>query len=107
MPKRIVLLTLRTFSSTGGIQKMTRTLAYALFHIAKQKGWEFNLWSVYDSRYDLMDKYLSAENFIGFGRNKIKIGLKTLDKSFSSDIVILTHVNLALFGLVIKILNPK
>ncbi len=107
MPKRIVLLTLRTFSSTGGIQKMTRTLAYALFHIAKQKGWQFNLWSVYDSRYDLMDKYLSAENFTGFGRNKIKIGLKTLDKSFRSDIVILSHVNLALFGLVIKILNPN
>ena len=107
MPKRIVLLTLRTFSSTGGIQKMTRTLAYALFHIAKQKEWEFNLWSVYDSRYDLMDKYLSAENFTGFGRNKIKIGLKTLDKSFRSDIVILSHVNLALFGLAIKILNPK
>ncbi|HZX58689.1 MAG TPA: glycosyltransferase family 4 protein, partial [Mucilaginibacter sp.] len=96
-----------TFSSTGGIQKITRTLAYALFHIAKQKEWEFNLWSVYDSRYDLMDKYLSADNFTGFGRNKIKIGLKTLDKSFSSDIVILTHINLALFGLVIKVLNPK
>ena len=106
MPRRIVLLTLRTFSSTGGIQKMTRTLAYALFHIAKQKEWEFNLWSVYDSRYDLMDKYIAAENFTGFGRNKIKIGLKTIDKSFGSDIVILTHVNLALFGLVIKILNP-
>jgi phosphatidylinositol alpha-1,6-mannosyltransferase len=107
MPKRIVLLTLRTFSTTGGIQKMTRTLAYALYHIAKQKEWQFNLWSVYDSRYDLMDKYLPAENFTGFGRNKIKIGLKTLDKSFSSDIVILSHVNLALFGLVIKLLNPK
>ena len=75
MPKRIVLLTLRTFSTTGGIQKMTRTLAYALYHIAKQKKeWQFNLWSVYDSRYDLMDKYLPAENFTGFGRNKIKIG---------------------------------
>ncbi len=85
---------------------MTRTLAYALYHIAKQKNWDFNLWSVYDSRYDLMDKYLSAENFTGFGRNKIKLGLKTLDKSFSSDIIILTCVNLALFRLAITKLTP-
>lgn len=107
MYKKIILFTLQTFSTTGGIQKMTRTLAYALFHIAKQKNWDFNLWSVYDSRYDLMDQYLSAENFTGFGRNKIKVGLKTLDISVNSDIVILSHVNLALLGLIIKLMNPK
>ena len=107
MSKKIVLFTLQTFSSTGGIQKMTRTLAYALFHISKQKKWDFNLWSVYDSRYDLMDKYLSAENFTGFGRNKIKTGLRTVRKSFNSHIVILSHVNLSLLGMVIKVLNPK
>ena len=107
MPEKIILLTLRTFSSTGGIQKMTRTLAHALCYIAKQKEWDFNLWSVYDSRFDLMEKYLSEKYFTGFGRNKLKIGLKTLKSSFSSDIIILSHVNLALFGLVIKILNPR
>lgn len=107
MSKKIILFTLQTFSTTGGIQKMTRTLAYALSHIAKQKNWDFNLWSVYDSRYDLMDKYLSSENFTGFGRNKIKIGLRTFEKSFNSHIVILSHVNLALLGLVIKVFNPK
>ncbi|MGZ3777222.1 MAG: glycosyltransferase family 4 protein [Mucilaginibacter sp.] len=107
MSKKIVLFTLQTFSTTGGIQKMTRTLAYALFHISKQKNWDFNLWSVYDSRYDLMDKYLSAENFTGFGRNKLKIGLRTFKKSFNSHIVILSHVNLSLLGMVIKVLNPK
>jgi phosphatidyl-myo-inositol dimannoside synthase len=107
MSKKIVLFTLQTFSTTGGIQKMTRTLAYALFHIAKQKNWDFNLWSAYDSRYDLMDKYLSAENFTGFGRNKMKLGLRTLKKSFNSHIVILSHVNLSVLGMVVKVLNPK
>jgi glycosyltransferase involved in cell wall biosynthesis len=107
MPKKIILLTLQTFSTTGGIQKMTRTLAYSLFHIAKQKNWNFNLWSVYDSRYDLMDQYLPAENFIGFGRNKIKLGLKTIVTAVNSDIVILSHVNLSPLGLIIKLIRPK
>jgi phosphatidylinositol alpha-1,6-mannosyltransferase len=107
MPKKIILFTLQTFSTTGGIQKMTRTLAYSLFHIAKQKNWSFNLWSVYDSRYDLMNQYLSAENFLGFGRNKIKLVLKTIVTAVNSDIVILSHINLSSLGLIIKLIKPK
>jgi phosphatidylinositol alpha-1,6-mannosyltransferase len=107
MSKRIILFTLQTFSTTGGIQKMTRTLAHSLFHISKQKGWDFKLWSVYDSRYDLMDQYLPAENFVGFGRNKIQLCAKTVSTAIHSDIVILSHVNLAILGLIIKVLNPK
>ena len=107
MPKKITLLTLQTFSSTGGIQKMTRTLAHSLSIISKQKNWKFQLWSVYDSRYDLMDQYVPAENYIGFGRNKLKLGLKTLGSAANSDIVILSHINLAMLGVIIKTLNPK
>jgi phosphatidylinositol alpha-1,6-mannosyltransferase len=107
MSKKVILYTLQTFSSTGGIQKMTRTMAHAFYHISKQKNWEFKLWSVYDSRYDLMSQYLPDETFIGFGRNKLKLGLKTLNNAIDADIVILSHVNLALIGLIIKLSNPK
>jgi phosphatidylinositol alpha-1,6-mannosyltransferase len=107
MAKRIILLTLQTFSTTGGIQKMTRTLAHSLSNISKQKNWNFNLWSVYDSRYDLMAQYLPPENFTGFGKNKLKLGLRTLRTAGKTDIVILSHINLALLGVIIKLLNPK
>lgn len=107
MSKKIILLTLQTFSTTGGIQKMTRTLAYSLFHIAKQKDWTFKLWSVYDSRYDLMDKYVPRDNFVAFGKNKLNLGITTLRKAASADILILSHINLALIGIIIKLLNPK
>jgi len=107
MPRKIVLLTLQTFSTTGGIQKMTRTLAHSLDHISRQEEWDFKLWSLYDSRYDLMSQYLPHENYIGFGRSKMKLGFTTLAKATQADIVILSHVNLALIGLIIKILNPK
>lgn len=107
MSKKIILFTLRTFSTTGGIQKMTRTLAYSLFHISKQKNWEFKLWSLYDSRYDLMKQYIEPGSFVGFGRNKIKMGWNTLTKATKADIVILSHINLAMLGIIIKILRPK
>lgn len=107
MPKKIILFSLQTFSSTGGIQKMTRTLAHSLYHLSKQQRWDFGLWSVYDSRYDLMRQYLAPENFVGFGRNKLKLGVDTLSKATRSDIVILSHVNLALIGFMIKLLNPR
>ncbi len=107
MSKKIVLFTLQTFSTTGGLQKMTRTLAYSLFNISKQKNWGFNLWSLYDSRYDLMNQYLPPENFTGLGKNKVKMGWKLFRIAAKTDIVILSHINLALIGLIIKLINPK
>jgi glycosyltransferase involved in cell wall biosynthesis len=107
MSKKIILLTLQTFSTTGGIQKMTRTLAHSLNYIAGKNHWDFKLWSLYDSRYDLMGQYLSAGNFTGLGRSKTRLAFKTLRTATKADIVILSHINLALIGLVIKILNPK
>jgi phosphatidylinositol alpha-1,6-mannosyltransferase len=107
MSKKIILFTLQTFSTTGGIQKMTRTLAYSLFNISEQKGWNFRLFSLYDSRYDLMDRYLPAKNYKGFGNHRIELGLKTIDVADSADIVILSHINLSLIGITIKLTNPK
>ncbi|MGZ3752023.1 MAG: glycosyltransferase family 4 protein [Mucilaginibacter sp.] len=107
MSKKIVLFTLQTFSTTGGIQKMTRTLAYSLFNISKQEKWDFKLWSLYDSRYDLMAQYLPPENYMGFGNHRINLGITTLKAAANADIVILSHVNLSLIGLTIKLINPK
>ncbi|MBS1525988.1 MAG: glycosyltransferase family 4 protein [Bacteroidetes bacterium] len=107
MAKKIILFTLQTFSTTGGIQKMTRTLAHSLHHLAREQGWHFKLWSVYDSRYDLMTQYLPHESYMGFGKHKLSLGFKTLSVASRADIVILSHINLALIGLTIKLLNPK
>jgi len=105
MPKKIALYTLQTFSSTGGIQKMTRTLAHSLMQLAGDNGWDFKLWSVYDSDGDLMPQYLPPQNFKGFGVKRIVFVLRTLVTA--PDIVLISHVNLALIGLLIKIFNPK
>ncbi|MDB5150547.1 MAG: glycosyltransferase family 4 protein [Mucilaginibacter sp.] len=86
---------------------MTRTLAHSLFHIARLENWNFKLFSLYDSRYDLMDRYLPAENYTGFGNHRTMLALKTISATIDTDIVILSHVNLSLIGITIKLINPK
>lgn len=107
MSKRIVLYSLQTFSTTGGIQKMTRTLAHSLCVLAGRNNWNFKLWSAYDSKEDLMPQYLPDKNFTGFAANRVTFVLKTLISSRKLDIIIISHINLAIIGLLIKAFNPK
>lgn len=101
-----MLFTLQTFSTTGGIQKMTRTLAHALNQVAISNNWAFKLWSAYDLNTDLMSEYLPAKNFTGFA-SRIAFTLKAFLKAPTFDLVIISHINMALVGRVIKIINPK
>ncbi len=107
MPKNIYLFSLQTFSTTGGIQKMTRTLAHSLFHISKKENWGFRLFSLYDSRYDLMSQYLPSENYTGFNNSRISLGLTSIKEASRANIIILSHINFSLIGIVIKLFNPK
>lgn len=107
MPKRIVLLSLQTFSTTGGIQKMTRTLAHSLQTVAALHNWDFKLWSVYDKDEDLMPQYLSPKSFKGFNVKRNSFAVKALRIAKSSDVIIITHINMAVIGLLAKFINPK
>ncbi|MHB8208962.1 glycosyltransferase family 4 protein [Mucilaginibacter sp.] len=107
MSKKILLFTLQSFITTGGIQKMTRTLAHSLNHIAVNNKWDFDMYSAYDANQDLMPQYLPAEKFRGFNANKSAFVLQAVKKGTKADVVILTHINLALIGLIIKKINPK
>ncbi|WDF76884.1 glycosyltransferase family 4 protein [Mucilaginibacter sp. KACC 22773] len=107
MSKKVILFTLQTFSSTGGIQKMTRTLGHSLYQLSQNINWHFELWSAYDKNNDLMPQYLPSGAFKGFGVNKIGFVLRAISRSVKPDIVILSHINLAVIGLFIKLVNPK
>jgi phosphatidylinositol alpha-1,6-mannosyltransferase len=106
MFKNITLFSLQTFSTTGGIQKMTRTLAHALNSICTANGGNFKLSSLYDANSDLMPQYIPKENFEGFNMHRIPFILKTAFAK-KQDIIILSHINLALIGLLIRLINPK
>lgn len=107
MPKNIYLFSLQTFRTTGGIQKMTRTLAYSLANISKAENWNFRFFSLYDTRYDLMSQYLPSEKYTGFNNSRLRLGLASIKIAPKADAVILNHINFALIGIVIKLFNPK
>lgn len=107
MSKKVILFTLQTFSTTGGIQKMTRTLGHSLQQLAKTNKGNFELWSAYDKQTDLMPQYLQANAFKGFGVNRVNFAFKAVSKSTMPDVIILSHINLASVGLFIKLVHPK
>jgi phosphatidylinositol alpha-1,6-mannosyltransferase len=107
MSKKVMLFTLQTFSTTGGIQKMTRTLGHSLQQIAQNNKWQFRLYSAYDAYYDLMPQYIPAASFRAFNGNKLAFVARSVKNGADSDTVILSHINLSLIGLLIKIVNPK
>jgi phosphatidylinositol alpha-1,6-mannosyltransferase len=107
MPKKVILFTLQTFSTTGGIQKMTRTLGHSLCQISKNNGGDFKLWSLYDANNDLMPQYLPLANFRGFKNNRLNFLGTALNTASQPDIIIISHINLAMIGLFISLINPK
>lgn len=86
---------------------MTRTMAHSLNAICTKNNWNFKLASLYDEDSDLMPQYIPAQNFKGFGRKRIMFIIKTVFAAKKNDVVILSHINLALVGLLIKLRSPK
>jgi glycosyltransferase involved in cell wall biosynthesis len=107
MGKKVVLFSLQTFSSMGGIQKMTRTLSHALNALSMRNNWSFELWSAYDSHHDVITDYLPAKNFKGFAKKRALFTIQTILAAPKLNVLILSHVNLAVLGLLVKMINPK
>ena len=86
---------------------MTRTLAHALNSICIANGGHFKIASLYDASSDLMPRYIPQENFEGFNNRRIPFMLKMVFARQKQDVIILSHINLALIGLLIKLIHPK
>ncbi len=100
---KILFLTLKTFSLTGGIEKACRSLMKTINDL----GYPLDTWSMYDGTADNEERYTPNECFKGFSGHKISFTWAVLTKAFHYDKVILSHINLLLFGLIIKKLKPK
>lgn len=104
LSQRILFLTLKTFSFTGGIEKACRSLIYAIHQGGKHR---LITWSMYDRDADLDQRYTIKQHFKGFRGKQFLFALAIKAKAFSFDKVILSHINLLLFGKIIKSLKPS
>ncbi|HTN20019.1 MAG TPA: asparagine synthase (glutamine-hydrolyzing) [Pelobium sp.] len=103
--KDALFLTLKTFSHTGGIEKVNRVLMKAGTDIQSNHLIRFHAKSLYDGEPD--EKYITKRRFEGFKGNLISFIFKSVKKGIKCDVVMFSHINLAFVGLLIKFLNPK
>ncbi|SDD73052.1 glycosyltransferase family 4 protein [Pedobacter soli] len=104
--QRILFLSLYTFGLTGGIEKVCRSLTSALHELKNMDAVsQYHCLSMYDENPD--PRYIDAGHFTGFNGNRIAFGQKTIREGLKSDIILLSHINLLVFGWLIKKLKPK
>lgn len=104
--QRILFLSLYTFGLTGGIEKVCRSVNKVLSDFKRINSiGDYYCMSMYDSHPDF--RYLTAKHCNSFKGNKLTFAFSAVNKGLSSDIIILSHINLLSFGWLIKKLKPK
>ena len=108
MGKRVLFLTLKVFSATGGIEKVCRVAGKALYETGLQYGATVKIFSMYGPG-GIADgnKYFPQLLFKSFNQHKISFVLKSLLHGCKSNIVLLSHINLLLVGWLIKKCKPS
>lgn len=105
--QRIMFLTLRTFSLTGGIEKVSRVAGKALNDLCVEAGSTLSVYSMYDASTDIDEKYFPKKNFKGFAIRRLLFTQKAIFSGIGNDVIILSHLNLLPVGYFIKLLSPR
>lgn len=105
---RVLFLTLRVFSATGGIERVCRIASKALYELGLQYGGRSRIHAIYSKEDRVSDNpyfpSLLAKTFRG---RKIAYVISSVKQGLFSRKVVLSHVNLLLVGYLIKILKPS
>jgi glycosyltransferase involved in cell wall biosynthesis len=104
---KVLILTLRIFSDTGGIERVSRVAGKALHELCMENGSKLSICSMYDEQSEVDERYFPSETFTGFGIAKMKFIVSCVKRGIKSDIIILSHINLLVVGYLIKIISPK
>lgn len=106
MPEKILFLTLRTFSATGGIEKVSRQMGKALHELSGYAN-DLDIFSMYDSSAEIDERYFPAAAFRGFAENKLTFMWAAFFAGIKKEKVIISHINLLLPAFLIKIFSKK
>lgn len=106
--KRILFLTLRIFSATGGIEKVCRILGKALFENTFCGNCSLEIYSSHDSSNQAKNnRYFPSDIFSGFENKRLEFLNDSFYRGLKSDVVILSHINLLPIGWLIKLFSPN
>jgi phosphatidyl-myo-inositol dimannoside synthase len=104
MPSNILFTYQIAFSANGGIQNFNRCFIKALDEQTTDAKTSLTISSFYDKSTDA--NYFKKGKFITYP-NKYAYVLSTVLNAHKYDLIILGHVNMALIGVIIKLLFPK
>ncbi len=113
--KQLLFLTLKTFSLTGGIEKVCRVMGKAMFELAADNNSSLKVFSIYDNQAAYVkqntslatNEYFPPAIFKGFNTNKFRFVFASIKEGIKSREVVLSHINLLLVGWLIKLISPK
>jgi phosphatidyl-myo-inositol dimannoside synthase len=104
--KKLLFLTLNTFSATGGIEKVCRTAAKALHELTEVSRDHLTVLSMHDQTEDLEPRYLPQKLFQGFNGRRFSFVFNAIVKGREADQVIISHINLLPVAYLIKQFSP-
>ena len=104
---KILFLTLKTFSATGGIEKVCRLAGKAIHGYDKESGKDFAMYSMVDEKETKSEPYLPSALFKGFAGRRFWFIIKSVQLGIKSRVVVLSHIDLLLPGYLIKLFSPK
>lgn len=108
MKHKVLFLTLRVFSATGGIEKVCRIAGKALFELGLQYGGQVKVFAMYGKRGDGdWNYYFPQLVFTPFNTQRIRFVGKAIREGRKSKVVLLSHINLLVVGYLIKLFRPS
>lgn len=107
-PRKILFLTLHVFGATGGIEKVCRIAAKALYEMTLEDRMKVKLMSMHDKQEQGNEnRYFPTESFLAFNKRKLLFIAQAVKEGRKSNLVILSHINLLLVGWLIKKISPR
>lgn len=104
--KNILFLTLKTFSATGGIEKVCRVAGKAMNEYAERHNERLAIFSMHDQD-SVSEPYFPSHVFKGFSAKKKWFIINSFQEGIKSRVVVLSHINLLLAGYLIKLFSPE
>lgn len=107
LPPRLLFLTLNTFSSTGGIERVCRVAGKALYEESEARGRHYRQFALYDAPGQVQKQYLPPAVFRAFSGRRLSFIKAAVAAGRRSDTVLLSHVNLLVVGFLIQLASPR
>jgi glycosyltransferase involved in cell wall biosynthesis len=105
---RVLFLTLKVFSATGGIEKVCRVAGKALYEDSLEGNISLRLMSLHDAQSDADEnKYFPSELFSGHDNRRFPFIREALSAGRKADVILLSHINLLPVAWMIKKVSPK